>query len=197
MRLQQLNMLLVPFFLLVLAGSFPTKGKGLAMSSMDSPNPLLADNFPDPFCVMKQTSFGVEKDQPAMTLSPVKVDWKETPEGHVIMMDVPGLRKDEIKIEVEENSVLRVIGERKKEEEKKGDRWHRAERSYGKFWRQFRLPENADFDSVKAKDENGVLTLTLKKLSLDQIKSTRLVSIDEENEKSPKVNNDGANNNEL
>jgi len=187
MRLQQLNMLLVPFFLLVLAGSFPTKTKSSPIPSMDSTIPLLSDHFPDPFCVMKQTSFGVEKDQPAMTLSPVKVDWKETPEGHVIMMDVPGLRKDEIKIEVEENSVLRVIGERKKEGEKKGDRWHRAERSYGKFWRQFRLPENANLDSVKAKVENGVLTLTLNKLSHDQIKSTRVVSIDEENEKSPKV----------
>jgi len=188
-------MFLVFFFLLILACSFPTKG--LPMPSMDSPNPLLADHFPDPFCVMEQTSFGVEKDQPAMTLSPVKVDWKETPEEHVITMDVPGLRKDKIKIEVEENSVLRVIGERKKEEEKRGDRWHRAERSYGKFWRQFRLPENADLDSVKAKMEKGVLTLTLRKLSHDMIKSTRLVSIDEENEKSSKLSNDGANNNGL
>jgi len=196
MRLQQLNML-VPFFLLVLADSFPTKAKGLAMPSMDSPNPLLADHFPDPFCVMEQTSLGVEKDQPAMTLSPVKVDWKETSDEHVITMDVPGLRKDKIKIEVEENSVLRVIGERKKEDEKIGDRWHRLERSYGKFWRQFRLPENADMDSVKAKMENGVLTLTLRKLSHGKIKSTRLVSIEEENEKSSKLSNDGTNNNEL
>jgi len=194
MRLQQLNMLLVPFFLLVLAGSFPTKAKGLLLSSKDSPNPLLADHFPDPHCVTEQIPFGVEKEQSAMT---AKVDWKETSDEHVIIMDVPGLRKDEIKIEVVENSVLRVIGERKKEEEKKGDRWHRAERSYGKFWRQLRLPENADLDSIKAKMKNGVLTLTLNKLSHGNIKSSRVVSIDEEDEKSGKLDNDGANTPEL
>ena len=190
MRLQQLNMLLVPFLFLVFVGNFPSKAKGTLLPFIESPNTLLSDlwsdRFPDPFRVLEQIPFGVEKTEPSMSLSPARVDWKETPEGHVIMLDVPGLKKDDIKIEVEENRVLRVSGERKKEEEKQGDHWHRVERSYGKFWRQFRLPENVDLDSVKAKMENGVLTLKLNKLSQDKIKGPRMVSIAEENEQTSK-----------
>ncbi|GMH00708.1 hypothetical protein Nepgr_002547 [Nepenthes gracilis] len=159
--------------------------EGSVLPPIDRPRSVLADMwpdrwFPDPFRVLEQIPVfgGTEKDGAWLT-PPAKVDWKETPEGHVIVVDVPGLRKEELKIELDENRVLRVVGERKREEEKKEDHWHRVERSYGKFYRQFRLPENVDLDSVKAKLENGVLTVNLKKLSPDEGRSPRIVGIEE------------------
>ncbi|XP_028756446.1 22.0 kDa class IV heat shock protein-like [Neltuma alba] len=189
MKQQPLN--LFPLILLFLA-AFPFKAKGSVLPFIDRPGSLLSDlwsdPFPDPFRVLEQIPFGFDRDETSsIAVSPARVDWKETPERHVIMVDVPGLRKDEIKIEVEENRVLRVSGERKKEEEQKGDHWHRVERSFGKFWRHFKLPDNVDLDSVKAKMENGVLTLTLEKLSPDKIKGPRTVSIAGEDEQPAKL----------
>nr|KYP74600.1 22.0 kDa class IV heat shock protein [Cajanus cajan] len=188
MRLQHLNL----FFLLL----FVAKANGSLLPFIDPPSTLLtdlwSDRFPDPFRVLEQIPFGIEKDEASTAMSPARVDWKETPEGHVIMIDVPGLKREEIKIEVEENRVLRVSGERKREEEKKGDHWHRVERSCGKFWRQFRLPQNVDLDSVKARLENGVLSLTLDKLSPDKIKGPRVVSIAGEDHQQARLNSDGA-----
>ncbi|KAG4907090.1 hypothetical protein JHK86_055574 [Glycine max] len=156
------------------------------------PNTLLADlwsnHFPDPFQVLDQIPFGVHRDETITSLSShARVDWKETPEGRVIMLDVPGLKRDAIKIEVEGNRVLRVSGERKRKEEKEGDHWHRVERSYGKFWRQFKVPDNVDLDFVKAKMENRVLTLTMNNLSPDKVKGPRLVSIAGDDEQAPKL----------
>ena len=92
-----------------------------------------------------------------------RIDWKETPEAHVFKVDLPGVKKEEVKVEVEDGNVLVISGQRSKEKEDKNDRWHRVERSSGQFMRRFRLPENAKVDQVKAGLENGVLTVTVPK----------------------------------
>ncbi|KAJ7947659.1 Class I heat shock protein [Quillaja saponaria] len=93
-----------------------------------------------------------------------RIDWKETPEAHVFKADLPGVKKQEVKVEVEEGRILQISGERSKEQEEKNDTWHRVERSSGRFLRRFRLPENAKTDQVKASLENGVLTVTIPKV---------------------------------
>ena len=80
--------------------------------------------------------------------------------------DLPGLNKEEVKVEVEDDRVLQISGERKMEKEEKKDTWHRVERSSGKFLRRFRLPENAKMDQIKASMENGVLTVTVPKMEV-------------------------------
>ena len=104
-----------------------------------------------------------------------RIDWKETPEAHVFKADLPGLKKEEVKVEVEDGRVLQISGERSKEKEDKNDKWHRVERSIGKFLRRFRLPENAKMEQVKASMENGVLTVTVPK---EEIKKPGVTAIE-------------------
>ncbi|CAH9087271.1 unnamed protein product [Cuscuta epithymum] len=104
-----------------------------------------------------------------------RIDWKETPEAHVFKADLPGLKKEEVKVEVEEGRVLQISGERSRESEEKKDKWHRVERSSGKFLRRFRLPENAKMEQVKASMENGVLSVTVPK---EEVKKPEIKSIE-------------------
>ncbi|XP_042413639.1 18.1 kDa class I heat shock protein-like [Zingiber officinale] len=103
------------------------------------------------------------EDFPFTSAAGARVDWKETQEAHVFKADLPGLRKEDVRVEVEDGSVLHISGERSREREEKTDTWHRIERSSGKFQRRFRLPANAKADQVKAAMENGVLTVTVAK----------------------------------
>ena len=103
-----------------------------------------------------------------LRLSTVRVgdryrDFELCPQAHIFKADLPGLKKEEVKVEVEEGRVLQISGERNREQEEKNDKWHSVERSSGKFLRRFRLPENAKMDEVKAAMENGVLTVTVPK----------------------------------
>ncbi|XP_044504994.1 18.2 kDa class I heat shock protein-like [Mangifera indica] len=95
-----------------------------------------------------------------------QIDWRETPEAHVFKADLPGLQKEEVKVEVEDSSVLQISGERNVEKEDKNDTWHRVERSSGKFSRRFKLPEKVKLDQIKASMENGVLTVTVPKVEV-------------------------------
>ncbi|KAK4420103.1 class I heat shock protein [Sesamum alatum] len=92
-----------------------------------------------------------------------RIDWEETLEAHVFKVGVPGLKKEEVKVEVNDGRILQISGERSKEQEEKNDKWHHVERSSSKFLRRFRLPENAKLDQVKAAMANGVLTVTVRK----------------------------------
>ncbi|OAY38503.1 17.3 kDa class I heat shock protein [Manihot esculenta] len=119
-------------------------------------DPFSLDNW-DPFDGFPFPSI-TSNDRPS-----TRIDWKETPTAHVFKADVPGLRKEELKVEVEDGKVLQISGERSKEEKSAGDTWHRIERSSGKFSRRFRLPDDAIVQDVKASMESGVLTVTLPK----------------------------------
>lgn len=91
-------------------------------------------------------------------------DWKESPEAHVFIADLPGLNKEEVNVQVvDDGRVLQISGERKEEKGDENVKWHIGERFRGKFLRRFRFPKNAKTDEVKASMENGMLTVTVPK----------------------------------
>jgi HSP20 family protein len=90
------------------------------------------------------------------------VDISETEGEYLIKAELPEVRKEDVKVTVE-NGVLTLQGERRQEKEEKGKRFHRVERSYGSFVRSFTLPESVDDSSVKAEYKDGVLNLHLPK----------------------------------
>ncbi|KAL0452801.1 UNVERIFIED_CONTAM: class I heat shock protein [Sesamum latifolium] len=134
-------------------------------------DPLSMDLW-DPF---RDWPVSVSSSDETSQLAATRIDWKETPEAHVFKADVPGLKKEEVKVEVEEGNVLQISGERIREKEEKNDTWHRVERSSGKFLRRFRLPENAKMDQIKASMENGVLTVTVPK---EEVKKPEVKAIE-------------------
>ena len=90
------------------------------------------------------------------------VDISETEGEYLIKAELPDVRKEDVKVTVE-NGVLTLQGERRQEKEEKGKRFHRVERSYGSFVRSFTLPESVDESFVKAEYKDGVLNLHLPK----------------------------------
>jgi len=91
-----------------------------------------------------------------------RADVHETDKEVFVDLELPGIKKDEIKIEVK-NDVLTISGERKQERKTETPEGSRIERHYGKFERSFSLPETVSVDKISAAYTNGVLTLTLPK----------------------------------
>ena len=92
-----------------------------------------------------------------------RVDIRESAEGLTLLMDLPGLGKEDVAITLE-NNVLTVSGERKFEaDEKANETYHRLERAYGAFTRSFTLGPTVRTDKVEATFKDGVLTVVLPK----------------------------------
>jgi HSP20 family protein len=90
------------------------------------------------------------------------VDISETDDEYLIKAEVPEIKKEDVKVTVEDG-VLTLQGERRQEKEEKGKKFHRVERSYGSFVRSFTLPESVDENGVRAEYKDGVLSLHLPK----------------------------------
>ncbi|MEK7792939.1 MAG: Hsp20/alpha crystallin family protein [Candidatus Hydrogenedentota bacterium] len=90
------------------------------------------------------------------------IDLRENENAYVVDADMPGLKKEDIHLEVIDN-VLTVRGERKESTEHKDKNVHRVERSYGSFQRSIDIPGGFEGDKVEAKFEDGVLRVTLPK----------------------------------
>jgi len=89
-------------------------------------------------------------------------DITEDDREYVIKAELPELKREDVKVTVE-NGVLTISGERKFEKEEKKKKYHRVERGYGSFVRTFALPEDADANKVKAQFKQGMLELHLPK----------------------------------
>jgi HSP20 family protein len=112
----------------------------------------------------RQTQRSQEGGRESMTVAewaPL-VDISEDDNEYLIKADLPEVKKEELKITVE-NGVLVLSGERKLEKEEKGRKYHRIERAYGSFGRSFSLPDNADAEKVNAEFKDGVLKLHIAK----------------------------------
>jgi HSP20 family protein len=91
------------------------------------------------------------------------VDISEDEKEFVIKAEIPEVDKKDVKVTLQDG-VLTVMGERKQEKEEKGKKFHRIERSYGKFVRAFTLPEEVDEAALKAEFKDGMLFVRLPKL---------------------------------
>jgi HSP20 family protein len=89
-------------------------------------------------------------------------DITEDEREYLIKAELPEMKKEDVKVTVE-NGVLTISGERKFETEEKKRKYHRVERGYGTFMRSFTLPDDADFNRVNAQFKNGLLTVHVPK----------------------------------
>ena len=102
-----------------------------------------------------------------------EVDISEDDHGYVLKADLPEMKKDDVRVTVEDG-ILSVSGERKIEKEDQKKKFHRIERSFGTFRRSFTLPEDADSTKVTAEFRDGVLKVHLPTTPVAKSKATQV-----------------------
>jgi HSP20 family protein len=99
------------------------------------------------------------------------MDLVETGDSLVLRADLPGMKEDDVEIEIKDG-VLTISGERKSESEEKGEGFHRVERAFGRFSRSLSLPDGVDADKIAASFTDGVLEVKVPKP--EETKPTRV-----------------------
>ena len=119
------------------------------------------DNFfRHPFSLM--TPPVVFRDYPKLGEISPSVDIFEEENDFVLKAELPGIQKEDLNVTITENRIT-ISGEKKKEEKVDKKDYHRVERSYGSFTRNFRLPDNVNGEAAKASFKEGVLEIRVPK----------------------------------
>jgi len=106
--------------------------------------------------------FGRGEDDETSAVWAPRTDLSETDEAFRIRLDVPGMKKEDITVNLQ-NNTLTVSGERSSERTEEGEEYVRVERAFGNFHRTFTLPDAVDQENVEASYEDGVLTINVPK----------------------------------
>ena len=91
-----------------------------------------------------------------------RCDMVETDEAILIDVELPGVKREDVRLEVEDE-MLNIAGERRAQAERQGRNYHYLEQQYGRFERQLRLPRTVDREAIRAEFDNGILSITLPK----------------------------------
>ena len=111
--------------------------------------------------LMTRPAWGAEEALVTADWAPL-VDIQESDKEYLVKAELPEVKKDDVKVNIKEG-VLTLEGERHQEKEEKDKKFHRVERSYGKFVRCFTMPEDADDKKVQADFKDGVLNVHIGK----------------------------------
>jgi HSP20 family protein len=120
---------------------------------------LFLNGFPNRMGFLRRMENGESLKLPDW--SPL-VDITEDDHEYLFKADLPEMKKEDVKVTVE-NGILSISGDRKVEKEEKKKRYHRIERAYGSFERTFTVPEDADTAKIAAEFKDGVMKVHLPK----------------------------------
>ena len=112
--------------------------------------------------LFEQGLWGEEKEQSMATCWSPATDIYETKDDYVFKVELPGISKEDVKVEVNGDN-MEIKGERKEEKEIKREDYRRNERICGSFMRNFQLPKNADGQKMSASMKDGILELHIPK----------------------------------
>jgi HSP20 family protein len=134
-------------------------------------------NIDELFGRMAPLAFGrwprfLETDGKAIEWAPT-ADISETEQEYLVKAELPGVKREDVKVTVD-HRVLTIQGERKQEQEAKGEKQHRVERFYGTFFRSFSLPENAAGGDIRAESKDGVLFVHIPKVKVEKPKVVQI-----------------------
>lgn len=101
------------------------------------------------------------------------IDISETDDQFIITAEIPGVKKEDININLE-NGRLSISGKRSFKDEEEGKTFHRVETKYGSFNRSFQLPDNVDEDSIDASYDGGLLDISINKTENDKKKEIEI-----------------------